>query len=69
MNEIILKDLVVFGALSDRTGWEDVIALVASGALNLKSLITHQFSLDDGSLAYDAVRNRETGLIKAVLMI
>jgi L-iditol 2-dehydrogenase len=69
MNEIILKDLVVFGALSDRTGWEDVIALVASGALNLKSLITHRFSLDDGSLAYDAVRNRETGLIKAVLMI
>ena len=69
MNEIVLKDLVVFGALSDRTGWQDVIALVASGTLNLKNLITHRFSLDDGSLAYEAVRSRQDGLIKAVLLI
>lgn len=69
VNQIVLKNLVVFGALSDRTGWEDVIALVASGALNLKSLITHRFSLEDGSRAYDTVRRRENGLIKAVLLV
>jgi 2-desacetyl-2-hydroxyethyl bacteriochlorophyllide A dehydrogenase len=69
INQIILKDLVIFGALSDRTGWEDVIALVASGALDLKSLITHRFSLEDGSRAYEAVRRREDGLIKAVLLV
>jgi 2-desacetyl-2-hydroxyethyl bacteriochlorophyllide A dehydrogenase len=69
INQIVLKDLVVFGALSDRTGWEDVIQLVVSGALDLKRLITHRFSLDDGSQAYSVVRNREDGLIKAVLLI
>jgi L-iditol 2-dehydrogenase len=67
VNQIILKDLVVFGALCDRTGWEDVIELVASGALNLKGLITHRFAIENATQAYDAVRRRDRGLIKAVL--
>lgn len=69
INQITLKDLVVFGALSDRVGWMDVIELVASGSLNLKSLITHRFTLEDGAKAYDTVRAREHGLIKAVLEV
>jgi 2-desacetyl-2-hydroxyethyl bacteriochlorophyllide A dehydrogenase len=68
INQIVLKDLVVFGALSDRTGWEEVIELVSSGALNLKNLITHRFRLEDGALAYDSVRKRRNGLIKAVFL-
>ena len=69
INQIVLKDLVVFGAMSDRTGWEDVIELVVSGTLNLKSLITHRFALEEGSLGYDAMRRRKEGLIKAVLLL
>lgn len=69
INQIVLKDLVVFGALSDRNGWDEVIELAASGAYNLKSLITHRFSLEDGAKAYDAVRRREPGLIKALLLL
>lgn len=69
INLIVLKDLVVFGAMSDRTGWENVIELVTSGALNLKSLITHRFSLEEGALGYDTMRKREEGLIKAVLIL
>ena len=68
INQIVLKDLVVFGALSDRTGWEEVIELVSSGALNLKSIVTHRFALEDGPLAYDLVRRRQSGLIKAVFL-
>ena len=62
INQIVLKDLVVFGALSDRTGWEEVIELVSSGALNLKSIVTHRFALEDGPLAYESVRRRKSGL-------
>lgn len=69
VNLIVLKDLVVYGALCDRTGWDEVVELVASGQLILKDLITHQFRLEDGKEAYDAVRRRAPGLIKAVLLL
>jgi 2-desacetyl-2-hydroxyethyl bacteriochlorophyllide A dehydrogenase len=69
INKIVLKDLVVFGAMSDRIGWKEVIELVTSGALNLNGLITHRFSLEDATLGYDAMRRREDGLIKAVLLL
>jgi 2-desacetyl-2-hydroxyethyl bacteriochlorophyllide A dehydrogenase len=69
LNQIVLKDLVLFGAQSDRSGWEDVIGLVASGALDLKSLITHRFALEEGPRAYDLVRKREDAVIKAVLIL
>lgn len=69
INQIVLKDLVVFGALSDRTGWDEVIELAASGTYNLKSLITHRFPLEEGSQGYDTVRRREPGLIKALLLL
>jgi 2-desacetyl-2-hydroxyethyl bacteriochlorophyllide A dehydrogenase len=69
LNLIVLKDLVLFGSQSDRTGWEDVIAMVSSGTLNLKSLITHRFALEDGPHAYDLVHRREPTAIKAVLLV
>jgi 2-desacetyl-2-hydroxyethyl bacteriochlorophyllide A dehydrogenase len=69
LNRIILKDLILFGAQSDRRNWEDVIALAANGGLNLKALITHEFPLEEGMRAYDLVKNRTDGVIKAVLVI
>lgn len=69
LNQIVLKDLVVFGAQSDRDGWEEVIDLVQSGRLNLKSLITHRFPLEKGSEAFDLVRRRKDGVIKAILLL
>jgi L-iditol 2-dehydrogenase len=69
LNLIVLKDLIVYGSQSDRTGWEEVIELVSSGRLDLKSLITHRFSLEEGYRAYDLVQRRELNTIKAVFMV
>jgi L-iditol 2-dehydrogenase len=69
MNQVVLKDLMLVGAQSDRNGWEDVIALVTSGALNLRKLITHRFPLEEGPRAFQLVRNREQAVIKAVLLV
>jgi len=69
LNQLVLKDLIVFGSQSDRTGWEEVIALTTSGALNLKSLITHTFPLEDGPRAYELVSKHESAAIKAVLQL
>ena len=68
LNRVVLKDLSVFGALSDRTGWEEVIGLVASGSLRLKPLITHSFPLEAAPAAYELMARRADGVIKAVLM-
>jgi 2-desacetyl-2-hydroxyethyl bacteriochlorophyllide A dehydrogenase len=69
LNQIVLKDLIVFGAQSDRNGWEEVIELVTSGTLNLNSLITHRFPLEEGRRALELVGRREESVIKAVLVL
>ena len=69
LNRVVLKDLVVFGALSDRRGWEQVIALVKSGSLRLAPLITHRFPLDCAPAAYELVRGKAEGVVKAVLTL
>jgi threonine dehydrogenase-like Zn-dependent dehydrogenase len=65
----MLHDLVVFGSLSDRRGWEDVIELVSQRKLLLDPLITHRFSFEEASAAYDCVRRGAHGLIKAVIVL
>lgn len=67
VNRIGLRDIVVFGALSDRRGWEKVIELVSQGKLSLEPLISHRFPFDDAPTAYDLVRSSPDGLIKAVI--
>jgi 2-desacetyl-2-hydroxyethyl bacteriochlorophyllide A dehydrogenase len=69
LNQIVMKDLVVFGAQSDRNRWDDVIALVASGRLNLKDLITHRLPLEAAAQAYSLVRNHDDSVIKAVFQL
>jgi 2-desacetyl-2-hydroxyethyl bacteriochlorophyllide A dehydrogenase len=69
LNQVVLKDLTVFGALSDRVGWEEVIGLVDSGALKLKPLITHRFPIEQAAAAYSLMEAKADGVIKAVLLL
>lgn len=69
LNLIVLKDLVLYGSQSDRKGWEEVIDLVASGALNLDRLITHRFPLEDGPKGYDLVHRRDPAALKTILLV
>jgi L-iditol 2-dehydrogenase len=68
-NQIVLKDLTIYGSLSDREGWDEVIALVASRKLRLAPLITHRFPLESAPEAYDFVRQKKDGVVKAVLLL
>jgi threonine dehydrogenase-like Zn-dependent dehydrogenase len=69
IDRIVLKDIVVYGALTDRTGWEDLIATVAENRINLSRLITHRFPLEAVEDAYAASSDRSSGCLKAVLLI
>lgn len=68
LDRIVLKDLVVYGALANRTGWEDLIQMVARGQINLGRLITHTFPLEAAD-AYAASSDRGSRCLKAVLRI
>lgn len=67
--EIVLKDLTIFGSLSNRKGWDVVITWVQEGKLNLKTLITHRFPLEEGARAFDYVRTEPEDLVKAVILL
>jgi threonine dehydrogenase-like Zn-dependent dehydrogenase len=69
LNQIVLRDLKVFGALSDRVGWEQVVEFVESGQLRLKPLITHCFPLERGGDAFELVRRGADGVVKAVISV
>lgn len=69
MNQIVLRDLKVFGALSDRVGWERVIELAESRQLRLEPLITHSFPLERAPEAFELVRRRTDGVVKAVISL
>jgi threonine dehydrogenase-like Zn-dependent dehydrogenase len=69
MSKAVLKDVAMYGALSNRTGWERLIGWVATGRLNLQSMITHRFHLEQAGEALSTMRDRRDGAIKAVLQI
>lgn len=69
VDQVVLKDLVVYGALPDRTGWDELIVLVASGRLDLASLITHRFPLERAPEAVRLLSARESGAVKVVLLV
>ncbi len=69
LHDAVLKDVVMYGALSNRTGWDELIGWVASGRLDLRSLITHRFPLEQAGEALATMRDRRDGAIKAVLQI
>ncbi|MFB3828506.1 MAG: zinc-binding dehydrogenase [Bryobacteraceae bacterium] len=69
IDRIVLKDVVVYGALTDRTGWDELISMVAERRINLARLVTHRFPLEEVEAAYRASADRGSGCLKAVLSI
>jgi threonine dehydrogenase-like Zn-dependent dehydrogenase len=59
----------VLGALTDRTGWDHLIDLVAAGKLDLASLITHRFPLSRAAAALNCMHAADMDGIKAVLIV
>ena len=69
INLIVLRDLVVYGSVSDRYGWPEAIELAATGKLRIGPLITHRFALEDAPSAYEAVQRADGSVMKAVILL
>jgi len=68
VDQVVLRDLTLYGALPDRTGWGELIELAAARRLDLASLITHRFPLEHAAEAVALLRERRNGVIKVVLL-
>jgi alcohol dehydrogenase len=63
-----IRDITITTGLVDTYSTPTLLQLVASGQLNAKRFITHQFGLDEWDEAYDVFsRAADTGALKVVL--
>lgn len=66
MEKVIQKELKVVGSRSQKPAdWEPSIQLMKEGKVNAKSLVTHEFPIDQWDTAYQAIKSGEA--IKVLL--
>lgn len=67
VKKMIVEEISVHGAVGNTKAWEPLVKMIESGSLDLESLVTHEFSLDEINSAFDLYRNHDKTLIKAVI--
>jgi L-iditol 2-dehydrogenase len=65
--DVIDKEIDVRGVFRYANTYPSAIALIASGAVDVKSMVTDEYSLDDAGRAMADVAQRKPGTIKAVV--
>ncbi len=69
VTEIILKHLNLHGLCGNYLAWEFFVNLVASGQINSRDMVTHEYKLEDLYKAIEKIKNGDKDLIKAVIVM
>ncbi len=67
--QIMDKEATIKSVFRYRNIYPKAIAAVSSGAIDVSSIVTHEFDLDHIKEAYDEAVNNKTDLVKAVIKI
>lgn len=67
VTKLVVEEISVHGAVGNTKAWYPLVKMIESGKLDLESLVTHEFKLDDINKAFDLFRNKDKTLIKAVI--
>lgn len=67
VTKMIVEEISVHGAVGNTKAWYPLAKMIESGRLDLESLVTHEFALEDINKAFDLYRNHDKTLIKAVI--
>ncbi len=67
--QIMDKELTIKSVFRYRNIYPRAIAAVASGAINVKGIVTHEFDFDHIQDAYQEAVNNKTDLVKAVIKV
>lgn len=65
--DILLNEIDIRGSFLSAGGFEPAIELLSSSELHFEELITHHYDFADVPLALSHVRDREQGVLKAVI--
>lgn len=65
--KMILNEVTIFGSRANPNVTQNLISMVSEGALVVKDIITHHFSLEDFNEALDCFVNRKDGALKVVI--
>lgn len=68
INWIVFKDAEVIGVLASCNAYKPTIALMESGRINVKPLITHKYPLEKAGEAIEMIKDRKECKIKVVLI-
>lgn len=66
--QIVLKHLNLHGLCGNYLAWEPFVNLVASGQINSRDMVTHEYKLEDLYKAIEKIKNGDKDLIKAVVV-
>ena len=64
---MVVEEISVHGAVGNTKAWGPLVKMIENGSLDLESLVTHEFALEDINQAFDLYRNHDKTLIKAVI--
>jgi L-iditol 2-dehydrogenase len=67
--EIIDRELTITGTYRFSNTFPDVIGLMERGMLEVRSLITHHFSLDEAARAFDIADKRSENCVKIIIRV
>ncbi len=69
VHELRRKEITIVNVRRQNHSTQKAIDLVASGKLNVDSLVTHRFQLEDTAKAFDLVANYRDGVMKTMIHI
>lgn len=67
VEDIVLRQLSIYGVTNNELTWDTLLTQVESGAMRIAPFVTHVFALKEIAQAFDLVQKRPAGLIKAVI--
>ena len=67
VKKLVVEEISVHGTVGNTKAWYPLVKMIESESLDVESLVTHEFSLDDINKAFDLYRNKDKTLIKAII--
>lgn len=67
VTKMIVEEISVHGAVGNTKAWYPLAKMIEGGKLDLESLVTHEFTIDNINEAFDLFRKKDPTLIKAII--
>lgn len=67
LKSLVMNQITLHGVRANPNCSAEVLALMSSGAVDAKRMITHVFPIDEIHQAFDTFQNRRDGAVKVVI--